>query len=81
MTAEYRFTVTGGAYEGVSWTGQIAQVPTTVIVPEGIVSARTTDDANRLRSTVLRWAKGNDPVLELSAVNWAWRVERVNGEG
>jgi len=76
----YRFTVTGGAYEGSTWTGQIADVPTTIIVPEGIVSARTNDEAGRLRATVADWADGADPVLELSAANWAWRVERV-GEG
>lgn len=37
---QYRFTITGGAYTGVTWTGQIADVPATIIVPEGIVSAR-----------------------------------------
>lgn len=76
----YRFTVTGGAYEGVTWTGQIADVPTTVIVPEGIVSARTNEEAARLRSVVARWSEGNDAALDMSAVRWAWRVERVEGE-
>lgn len=72
-------TILGGTYAGQTWTGDLANAPVTMLIPEGIVSARTTEEAARQR-TAIRAALEQRDAVEISAVRWALRVERAVAE-
>lgn len=70
--------IIGGTYEGRSWTGEFRDAPATFLIPEGIVSARTQGEADRMRQSIAAMLDG-DPQLncvEVGAVRWAIRVTR-----
>lgn len=71
--------VTGGVYAGASYEGALAHAPVTVLVPEGIVSARTTAEAQRVRDSIARTLETHERV-RMSSTSWeiiAQRVEAV----
>jgi hypothetical protein len=68
-------TVLGGAYAGLTWTGDLADAPVTMLIPEGVVSARTIEEANRLRADIGALLATRQCV-EIGAVRWALRVRR-----
>jgi hypothetical protein len=68
--------ITGGSYEGKSWTGALAAAPVTFLVPEGIVSARTTAEADRVRNSIANALATNDRVT-MTAVGWSISAERA----
>ncbi len=68
----------GGPYEGATWTGELRDAPATALIPEGLVSARTQEEADGLRRSIASMLEG-DPRLqhvEVGAVAWAIRVTR-----
>lgn len=70
--------IIGGTYEGTSWTGELRDAPATSLIPEGIISARTQNEADRLRRSIATMFDG-DPELnrvEVGAIRWAIRVTR-----
>lgn len=71
-------TILGGDYAGMVWTGDLADAPVTLLIPEGIVSARTTEEAARQR-VAIRAALADHDSIGISAVRWALIVERVGG--
>jgi hypothetical protein len=68
-------TVVGGDYTGLTWTGDLADAPITLLIPEGIVSARTTEEAARQR-TAIRAALDGHVVVKVTAIRWALLIER-----
>lgn len=72
--ANVKIIVIGGIYEGASYEGPLADAPVTVLVPEGIVSARTTEEAERMRAVIARSLSGNAAV-EIGAPEWRIRAE------
>lgn len=72
-------TVTGGNYSGTTYTGALHAAPVTALIPEGIVSTRTFEEAARVREVIARALETHDAV-ELTAVGWAIRAERVVAE-
>lgn len=72
-----RIRITGGHYEGRgAYEGPLSEAPTTSLVPEGIASARTIEEARRLRLDLARLLETHERV-ELTAVEWRIVVERV----
>jgi len=71
-------TVLGGAYAGLTWTGDLAAAPVTMLIPEGIVSARTTEEAARQRAAIRLALDGHDAVT-VTAIRWALWVRREVG--
>lgn len=70
--------VTGGAYEGIVWTGQLGDAPVTILVPEGIVSDRTTREASWIRDDIAAaYAGGDCRSYVLSSVRWSITVSAV----
>lgn len=74
--ANVRITVIGGIYTGASYEGPLADAPVTVLVPEGLVSARTTDEAARVRASIERALSSND-AAEIGATTWRIRAIRA----
>jgi hypothetical protein len=68
-------TVTGGPYYGASYEGPLAAAPVTLLIPEGIESARTVAEAAQLRDTIERVLR-EAVAMELASLQWAIRVER-----
>lgn len=66
--------IVSGEYPHV-WEGDLAEAPVTTIIPEGIVSARTTEEATRLRASIRRDLETHAAV-EISSMRWHLRVER-----
>ena len=76
VTVTVTVTVLGGAYAGLIWTGDLADAPVTLLIPEGIVSARTTEEAARQRTTIRAALDGHDAVT-VTAIRWALLIERA----
>ncbi len=72
--------IIGGTYSGNTWSGHLHDAPVTMLIPEGIVSARTTEAAKRMRAAVAEQLDRDDRV-EINAVGWAVRVERIADGG
>ena len=68
--------ILGGAYADVpAWTGHLFDAPVTYLIPEGIVSARTSGAAVRMRHDVAALLDTHDRV-EVGAAGWAIRITR-----
>jgi hypothetical protein len=72
----WTITVTEGPYEGRSWSGdRLADCPVTILVSEGIVSARTQEEAQRLREALSR-SLPRPGRTTIGAASWAIEAER-----
>lgn len=60
----------------VTWEGLLREAPVTALVPDGIVSRRTMDDAARLRGYAEDALAGH-PELRVSATRWTLTIERI----
>lgn len=69
-------TVTGGPYVGRGrYEGPLAKCPVTTLVPEGILSARTAQDAEKIRLAIRSTLVGGVRRVVLTAVGWQIQVE------
>lgn len=74
---QVKITITGGTYAGLgTYEGDLSAAPVTTLVPEGIVSARTTEEANRVRDAIAR-TLAIHPRMTMSSVGWSIAAERV----
>lgn len=76
MATNVEISVIGGDYAANTWTGELACAPVMVLVPEGIVSDRTTLEAGRIRDRVTTLLESHD-VIVIRAVKWAVRFKAV----
>jgi len=68
-TKNVKIVVTGGAYSGTEFVGSLSEAPVTVLVPEGIVSARTSEEAEKIRRAIWLALESNDRVT-IGAASW-----------
>ncbi len=71
-----RITVTGGDYMGRSYEGPLADAPVTILVPEGIVSARTTTESTRVRSAIARTLE-TEQRMTMGSAQWHLTIDRL----
>lgn len=73
-------SVTGGAYEGGGrYEGELSGAPVTTLVPEGIVSARTTAEAERVRGAIAR-TLATESRMRMSSTSWEITAERLDDD-
>ena len=72
-----RIDVLGGDYTGCSWTGDLDDAPTTILIPEGIVSDRTVREAANMHDAIERSLEKRE-AIEIAAVNWCIRARRLS---
>jgi hypothetical protein len=74
---QVKIRILGGAYYGTEWVGDLAETPVSIVPPEGIISARTTEEGAALRASIARSLETSDAV-EVNATGWALRVQRID---
>ena len=72
-------TITAGIYEGRSYTGPLTDAPITILVPEGIVSDRTTREAERMRSAI-EHALQKQAAVSISSTAWTVLARRDSSD-
>lgn len=69
-------TVTDGRYAGCTWSGDsLRDCPVTILIPEGIVSARTAEEADRVRGAI-ECALPQPGRAAIGAASWGIEAER-----
>jgi hypothetical protein len=71
-----RIDVTGGPYAGSSYEGPLADAPVTVLVPEGIVSARTIEQASVLRTDIAETLSTHQRMTISAGCAWSLLISR-----
>lgn len=71
-----KIKITGGDYAGLgAYDGDLAEAPVTTLCPEGIVSARTTEEAQRIREVIAKTLETHKSVV-LTSLRWEITAER-----
>jgi hypothetical protein len=80
MNKTVKILVTSGAYKGASFEGDLAEAPVTVLVPDGIISVRTSAEAETIRDSLHRHLVTTSRVT-IGAANWSISAELVPAVG
>ena len=79
ITITYSAGLRGECPHYPGYTGRLSDAPVTALVPEGIESSRTIEEAGRVRELIGLALVSHDAVA-LQAIGWTLRASLVDGE-